>query len=148
MDKADKILNARQIRRAIQIFLRDNVIDESEMMALADIYPSFETLAATKKTYKSGTIFSWGLTDEGSTQLWKTKVNTKFHESVKPDADPNTYEKIGTDDSGYPIWVQPLDKKNSYKKGDIVSHNGKVWSSDINHNMYEPGVEGWSEVTV
>lgn len=143
---ADRILNAKQMRRAVQIFLRDNVTDESEMMELANIYPTFETLAATKKTYKTGTVFSWGTTEDGTVQLWKMKVNTKVDSSVTPDMAPKTYEKVGVDESGYPLWVQPLDKKNSYKKGDIVSHNSKIWSSDINHNMYEPGVDGWTKV--
>lgn len=31
-------------------------------------------------------------------------------------------------------------------KGDKVSHNGKHWQSDIDANVYEPGVYGWSEV--
>lgn len=35
---------------------------------------------------------------------------------------------------------------DAYGKGDKVSHNGKHWQSDIDANVYEPGVYGWSEV--
>lgn len=44
-----------------------------------------------------------------------------------------------------PEWVQP-DSTNPYMIGDKVRHNDKVWISDIDYNVYEPGVAGWSEV--
>lgn len=45
-----------------------------------------------------------------------------------------------------PEWEQP-DSTNSYMAGDKVKHNGKTWVSDIDNNVWEPGVYGWSEVT-
>lgn len=33
-----------------------------------------------------------------------------------------------------------------YKEGDKVTHNGKTWVSDVNGNVWEPGVYGWSEI--
>ena len=36
---------------------------------------------------------------------------------------------------------------NPYSKGDKVKHNGKIWTSDIDGNVWEPGVYGWTEVT-
>lgn len=44
-----------------------------------------------------------------------------------------------------PNWEQP-DSTNAYKAGDTVAHNGKTWTSDIDNNVWEPGVYGWSEV--
>lgn len=45
-----------------------------------------------------------------------------------------------------PDWVQP-DSTNPYMKGDKVRHVGKIWVSDIDYNVFEPSVAGWSEVT-
>lgn len=45
-----------------------------------------------------------------------------------------------------PDWVQPI-STNPYMMGDKVRHNGKIWISDIDYNVFEPGVAGWSEVT-
>ena len=45
-----------------------------------------------------------------------------------------------------PDWIQP-ESTNPYMKGDKVRHNGKVWISDIDYNVYEPGIAGWSEVS-
>lgn len=44
-----------------------------------------------------------------------------------------------------PDWIQP-ESTNPYMMGDKVRHNGKVWISDIDYNVFEPGVAGWSEV--
>lgn len=44
-----------------------------------------------------------------------------------------------------PEWVQP-DSTNPYMKGDKVTHLGKTWISDVDNNVWEPSVYGWSEV--
>jgi len=31
--------------------------------------------------------------------------------------------------------------------GDKVRHNGKIWVSIADYNVWEPGVYGWEEVT-
>ena len=50
--------------------------------------------------------------------------------------------QIGED---IPEWVQPS-SVNPYIKGDKVKHLGKMWISDIDNNVWEPSVYGWSEV--
>ena len=45
-----------------------------------------------------------------------------------------------------PEWIQP-DSTNPYMKGDKVTHNGKTWESNVDNNVWEPGVYGWDEVT-
>lgn len=43
-----------------------------------------------------------------------------------------------------PEWKQP-ESTNPYMRGDKVRHNGKVWISDVDNNVWEPGVYGWTE---
>ena len=38
------------------------------------------------------------------------------------------------------------DSTNSYAKGDKVTYNGKTWVSEVDNNIWEPGVYGWEEV--
>jgi len=49
-----------------------------------------------------------------------------------------------------PEWEWP-DSTNPYMKGDKVTHNSKIWVSDIDNNVWEPGAAGtetlWLEVT-
>ena len=40
-----------------------------------------------------------------------------------------------------PDWVQP-GSTNGYSKGDKVKHNGSVWESLIDNNVWEPGATG------
>ena len=47
----------------------------------------------------------------------------------------------------YPEWSQPVGAHDAYNTGDKVSHNGKHWTSDVDSNVWEPGVYGWTEVT-
>lgn len=45
-----------------------------------------------------------------------------------------------------PEWEQPS-STNPYAKGDKVKHNGKIWISTIDGNVWEPGVYGWEETS-
>ena len=64
----------------------------------------------------------------------------------KPTAAPSLFAKVLIPDpTVIPEWEQP-ESTNPYAKGDKVTHNGKTWVSDIDGNVWEPGVYGWTEV--
>lgn len=42
-------------------------------------------------------------------------------------------------------WKQP-ESTNPYMKGDKVLHDEKTWVSDVNDNIWEPGVFGWTVI--
>ena len=54
-------------------------------------------------------------------------------------------EVLIPDPTVIPEWVQP-ESTNPYMKGDKVRHNDKIWVSDIDYNVFEPGIAGWSEI--
>lgn len=60
-----------------------------------------------------------------------------------PDAVPALWVRTSTEE--WPEWVQPTGAHDAYNKGDKVSHNEKHWVSDIDANVYAPGVYGWTE---
>ncbi len=65
----------------------------------------------------------------------------------KPTDAPSLWARVLIPDPEViPEWEQP-DSTNPYMTGDKVTHNGKTWQSDIDNNVWEPGVYGWSEVT-
>lgn len=47
----------------------------------------------------------------------------------------------------WPAWIQPVGAHDSYAKDAKVSHSDKHWKSDVDNNVWEPGVYGWTEVT-
>lgn len=64
-----------------------------------------------------------------------------------PDKVPALFKRFyePTDDP-WP-WVQPLGAHDSYPVGARVLHSGAVWVSDIDANVWEPGVHGWTKVS-
>lgn len=42
-------------------------------------------------------------------------------------------------------WKQPTGVQDAYNKGDKVWHNGSVWVSIVDANVWTPGVYGWKE---
>ena len=139
----DRITIARQLRRAIQLWAA-TLTDESAMMEIADIYPVWQP---SDYKYKKDDIFRYGVNDDGEAQLYIVLKTHKTAPSVTPDSSPELYKKVGFNESGIPIWTQPISNKDAYNKGDIVYHEGAVWESDKNNNRSEPGVSGWHEVT-
>lgn len=64
-------------------------------------------------------------------------------EEWKPDQTPALYKKLQSGE--WPEWVQPTGSHDAYAKGGKVSHNGQHWTSDVDGNVWEPGVYGWGE---
>lgn len=46
----------------------------------------------------------------------------------------------------WPAWSQPLGAHDAYALGAKVSHNERHWVSDVDNNVWEPGVANWTEV--
>ena len=42
-----------------------------------------------------------------------------------------------------PEWTQPTGAQDAYNKGDKVRHGGQIWESNVDANVWEPGVYGW-----
>ena len=89
--------------------------------------------------YKSGQIRKY------AEALYKCKQNHTSQEDWTPDATPALWRKIGDPQSEWNEWSQPLGAGDEYPAGAKVTHNNKKWISDIDGNIWEPGVYGWSE---
>lgn len=140
---ADKVYKAKQLRRALQLFVQ-TITDESTMMELADIYPKWD---GNNKSYKANTIVSHGINADGETQLYTVLQDHTSQSDWTPDSASSLFKKIGFTDEGISIWTQPLGSTDAYMTGDIVEHNGSKWTSTVDNNVWEPGVYGWDVVT-
>ena len=63
----------------------------------------------------------------------------------KPEDSPSLWVGISDPAEEWPEWSQPVGSTDAYAQGDKVSHGGKHWISNIDGNVWEPGVYGWSE---
>ena len=61
-----------------------------------------------------------------------------------PDAAPSLFVRV-SEPGTIPEWVQPTGATDAYNKGDQVQHAEKIWTSDVDGNVWEPGVYGWTE---
>lgn len=64
-----------------------------------------------------------------------------------PTTAPSLWAEVlaGQDGTAIGEWVQP-DSTNPYMRGDRVSYNGKIYESEVDNNVWEPGVYGWVEI--
>ena len=79
--------------------------------------------------------------------LYKCLTAHTSQESWSPDASPSLWVRIDDPAVEWPEWRQPQGSTDAYPKGAKVSHNGKRWISDLDANVWEPGVSGWTEYT-
>lgn len=86
--------------------------------------------------------------------LYKALTKHTSQSDWIPGSVPAVYAEVlpGQDGTAIGEWKQP-DSTNPYKKGDRVTHNGKIWENIVEdtedgkgRNVWEPGVYGWVEV--
>ena len=78
-------------------------------------------------------------------QLYKCLTEHDAQATWTPDAAPSLWARIDDPAVEWPEWVQPAGATDAYAAGAKVSHNGKHWISDVDVNVWEPGVYGWTE---
>ena len=127
-EEAQKIIEAL-------VTLRESASDADALNAVA-IYPAWRedvTYTTGQRVRHDGTLYKV-LQDHTSQADWT------------PEAAPSLFAKVLIPEPEIiPEWEQP-DSTTPYMQGDKVTHNGKTWISDIDGNVWEPGVYGWNEV--
>ena len=84
------------------------------------------------------------VTYEGS--YYRCIQNHTSQSDWAPDVAVSLWVSISDPSEEYPEWKQPAGAHDAYSKGDKVSHNDKHWISDVDNNVWEPSVYGWTEV--
>lgn len=79
-------------------------------------------------------------------KLYKCLTAHTSQSDWTPDAAPSLWVAISDPAEEWPEWSQPVGSTDAYAKDAKVSHNGKHWTSDVDANVWEPGVYGWIEI--
>ena len=121
--------------------LRALIIKASESLSDSDALNGVELFPvwATDTAYAVGDRVSYDGT------LYKCLTAHTSQATWKPDVSPSLWVRIDDPSIEWPEWVQPTGSTDAYAKGAKVSHNGKQWTSDVDGNVWEPGVYGWTE---
>lgn len=64
-----------------------------------------------------------------------------------PDTAASLWSVTADPAEDWPAWSQPVGAHDAYSKDAKVSHKGKHWTSNVDSNVWEPGVYGWTEYT-
>ena len=123
---------AEEIRKAIDTFA-ENQTDET----LLDNKAAFSLWRAGAHVVRKQIL-------RFNDDLYRVNQDHTTQDDWAPNITPALYTKISLEE--YPEWVQPTGAQDAYNAGDKCSHNGKHWASNLDGNVWEPGIYGWSEV--
>lgn len=126
---------AKKLRATIERMAE--TLNDADAVESMELFPAWNGESATYKTGHrvryDGVLYKV-IQDHTSQQDWNPKAAVSLFAKVLP----------GQDGTEIGEWVQP-DSTNPYMKGDRVIYNGATWISDIDNNVWAPGVYGWTE---
>lgn len=96
--------------------------------------------------WKAGVDYAEGVRVKHNSILYKVLTAHTSQYGWAPDVAASLFAKVLIpDENVIPAWEQP-DSTNPYMIGDKVSHNGKIWISTVDNNVWEPAYYGWQEI--
>ena len=126
---------AKRLREIIETAVQS--LDDSTALESVTLFQAWEP----GKSYSAGERVSYGGI------LYSVLQAHTSQDTWTPTAAPSLFAQVLIPDpDNPPEWIQP-DSTNPYAAGDRVTHNGKLWESTVDNNVWEPGVYGWTEVT-
>ena len=123
---------ARKLRKLIE---QGSIsLDDKTALEGVDLFPNWVTDYA----------FSVGDRVKYEDVLYKCVQAHTSQDSWTPDLTPALWTRVSVDE--FPEWVQPTGVQDAYQAGDKVSYDGKHWESEVDNNVWQPGVYGWKEL--
>ena len=109
-------------------------LSDADAYGAAELFPRWDS---NSHAYKTGDRVDYnGL-------LYKCLQDHTSQADWTPDAAVSLWVEVADPAIEWPEWKQPVGAHDAYNTGDKVSHNDKHWISEIDANVYEPGVYGW-----
>lgn len=113
------------------------MVDDITALRMVSFYPE----------WSAGQAYTAGFKVQHRGDLWSCLQVHTSQDGWEPESAPSLWAKVLIpDENVVPEWEHP-DSTNPYSAGDKVTHNGKTWVSDVDNNVWEPGVYGWTEAS-
>lgn len=111
------------------------VLTDEQALQAVEIYPVWDAAAA----YETGKRVRCG------GQLYRCLQTHAAQEAWAPGAAPSLWVRIDDPAQVWPAWRQPGGTEDAYALGAKVTHSERRWISEVDGNVWEPGVAMWSE---
>lgn len=125
-----------QLRTAAQIAVMQATLTDEQVMSVNTLYPQWDSSAA----YVVGQIVNY------NNNLYRCAQAHTAQPNWTPSDSASLWSPISFAEDGTEKWTQPSGAHDAYAKGAIVLHGGKTWASDVDGNVWEPCIYGWTEV--
>lgn len=126
------IRRARQMRAQLDNITKD--FTDEQAVANKELYPD----------WKSGVELSVGDVVLYADGLYRVIQAHTSQADWTPDVAFPLFVKISVEE--FPQWKQPTGAHDAYNTGDKVTYDDKHWQSEVDANIWQPGVYGWTEV--
>lgn len=123
---------ARKLREVIEQ-ASASLPDETALEGV-ELFPAWET----------GTDYEISIRVRYAGKLYRCEQSHTAQDGWEPLVTPALWTEVAKPGE-IPEWKQPTGAQDAYNKGDQVRHADKIWTSDIDGNVWEPGVYGWTE---
>ena len=125
---------ARKLRRHVETAAQS--LDDADALDAKELYPA----------WAAGVGYITGRRVRYDGVLYRVLQDHTSQADWTPDVSPSLFARVLIPDTEViPDWIQP-GSTNPYMQGDKVRHIGAVWVSDIDNNVWEPGVYGWTRL--
>lgn len=115
------------IRQAAEFLPDDDALDGVEL------FPAW----ALDRAYEAGQRVRY------VDKLYRCEQAHTSQSDWTPDATPALWTEVAKPGE-IPDWRQPTGAQDAYNMGDKVRHNDAVWTSDVDGNVWKPGIYGWT----
>lgn len=130
-------MRAQEIARRLRPYIvkASASLSDTDALEAVELFAEWATdtdYAVDERIRYEGTLYKC-LTAHTSQSTWT------------PDVSPSLWVRVDDPSIEWPEWIQPVGSTDAYAKGAKVSHLGKHWVSDVDNNVWEPSVFGWTE---
>lgn len=126
-----------QVMQAVKNMLSTSVenLSDEEALQVAALYPTWIS--------KIGEAVNVGERYWYDGKLYKVVQQHTVQDDWTPDVSASLFTEVSIEE--WPDWIQPTGAQDAYMAGDKVTHNDKHWVSDVDDNVWEPSIYGWTE---
>lgn len=110
-------------------------LEDTDALNVSSLFPIW----VNKKTYQTSERVRY------NNILYKCLQGHTSQDDWTPDVAVSLWVRIDNPAEEWPEWIQPVGAQDAYPQNAQVSHNNKHWISEIDNNVWEPGVYGWIE---